>query len=201
MAQQITTSEVRLSYVTVFVPRADQSKKLKYSVTCLLPKTDTVGYNQLMQAIQTEAQAEASGKLKGVSIQHVKHPIHDGDGVTQNGTPFGDECKGHWVFTATASEDRPPQVVDQRVQPIQDKSQIYSGCYGHVALSIYAYDNQSKGIGFGLNGLQKTRDGEALGFSFDAQKAFTAVATPSIDPITGQAVATPSIDPITGQPI
>lgn len=190
MAQQITTSEVRLSYVNVFVPKEDQNGNLKFGVTCLLPKTDTVGYNQLMQAIQAEAQHEANGKLKGVSIQHVKHPIHDGDGVTQNGTPFGDECKGHWVFTATCKDDRPPSVVDQRVKPIQDKSQIYSGCYGHVALSIYAYDNQSKGIGFGLNGLQKTRDGEALGFVFKAQDAFTAVAQP-----------TPAIDPITGQPI
>lgn len=188
MAQQITTTEVRLSYVNVFVAREDQSGRLKYGVTCLLPKTDVNGYNMLMQAIQAEAQAEANGKLKGVSIQHVKHPIHDGDGVTQNGTPFGDECKGHWVFTASCSEDRPPSVVDQRVQPIQDKSQVYSGCYGHVALSIYAYDNQSKGIGFGLNGLQKTRDGEALGFSFNAQDAFTAVAMPAVDPITGQPV-------------
>lgn len=194
MAQQLTTSEVRLSYVTVFVPREDQSKRLKYSVTCLLPKTDVNGYNQLMAAIQAEAQAEANGKLKGVSIQHVKHPIHDGDGVTQNGTPFGDECKGHWVFTATCSEDRPPAVVDQRVQPIMDKSQIYSGCYGHVAISIYAYDNQSKGIGFGLNGLQKTRDGEALGFNFNAQNAFSAVAVPQDDGVQ-------QIDPATGLPL
>lgn len=188
MAQQITTTEVRLSYVNVFVAREDQSGRLKYGVTCLLPKTDVNGYTMLMQAIQAEAQAEANGKLKGVSIQHVKHPIHDGDGVNQNGTPFGDECKGHWVFTASCSEDRPPSVVDQRVQPILDKSQVYSGCYGHVALSIYAYDNQSKGIGFGLNGLQKTRDGEALGFNFNAQDAFTAVAMPAVDPITGQPV-------------
>src|SRR3712207_754917 len=108
MAQQITTSEVRLSYVNVFVPKEDQNGNLKFGVTCLLPKTDTVGYNQLMQAIQTEAQAEANGKLKGVSIQHVKHPIHDGDGVTQNGTPFGEECKGHWVFTATCKDERRP---------------------------------------------------------------------------------------------
>ena len=190
MAQQITTSEVRLSYVNVFVPKEDQNGNLKFGVTCLLPKTDTVGYNQLMQAIQAEAQHEANGKLKGVSIQHVKHPIHDGDGVTQNGTPFGEECKGHWVFTATCKEDRPPAVVDGNIQPIIDKTKVYSGCYGYAAISIYAYDNQSKGIGFGLNAIQKTKDGEPLGFNFNAQDAFTAVAQP-----------TPAIDPITGQPI
>ena len=43
MAQQITTTEVRLSYVNVFVAREDQSGRLKYGVTCLLPKTDVNG--------------------------------------------------------------------------------------------------------------------------------------------------------------
>ena len=33
MAQQITTSEVRLSYVNVFVPKEDQNGNLKFGVT------------------------------------------------------------------------------------------------------------------------------------------------------------------------
>lgn len=48
MAQQISTTEVRLSYVNVFVAKEDQSGRLKYGVTCLLPKTDVNGYNMLM---------------------------------------------------------------------------------------------------------------------------------------------------------
>ena len=71
-----------------------------------------------------------------------------------------------------------------------DRSQVYSGCWGHVALSIYAYNNQSKGIGLGLNGVQKVKDDEALGFSFDANKAFSAIedddtSAGGIDPLTG----------------
>lgn len=184
MTIQITTTEVRLSYVSLMAPREDQSGRMRYSVTCLLPKTDVAGYEMLKKAIMEEAQAEQNGKLKGVNPIHVRNPIHDGDGVTQNGQEYGPECKGHWVFTATCSDDRPPQVVDRRIQPIIDKTQVYSGMYGHVAISVYAYDNQSKGIGFGLNGVQKTRDGEPLGFAFNAANAFT-VKEEDIDPLTG----------------
>ena len=189
MSQQITTSKVRLSYVNVFTPRANQQGVEKYSVTCLLPKTDTAGYNQLMAAIKAEYEAEKEGKLKGVATP--KHPIWDGDGVTSTGAEFGPECKGCWVFTASANPEYPPAVVDQNVQPILKQTDVYSGCYGHVALSIYAYNNQSKGIGFGLNGVQKVADGEPLGHSFSAQDAFHTVPKQpggEIDPLTGLSV-------------
>lgn len=189
MSQQITTSKVRLSYVNVFTPRANQQGVEKYSVTCLLPKTDTAGYNQLMAAIKAEYEAEKDGKLKGVATP--KHPIWDGDGVTSTGAEFGPECKGCWVFTASANPEYPPAVVDQNVQPILKQTDVYSGCYGHVALSIYAYNNQSKGIGFGLNGVQKVADGEPLGHSFSAKDAFHTVPKQpggEIDPLTGMLV-------------
>lgn len=32
-------------------------------------------------------------------------PIHDGDGVRENGTPFGPECKGCWVIHLHVLED------------------------------------------------------------------------------------------------
>ena len=188
MARELTTSLVRLSYVAVFDPKENQQGQKKYSVTCLLPKTDTEGYKKLMAAIKAEIETEKDGKLKGV-IQP-KIPVHDGDGASPTGQAYGPECQGHWVFTASAGENYPPAVMDTRVQPIMDRSQVYSGCWGHVALSIYAYNNQSKGIGLGLNGIQKVKDDEALGFSFNANKAFSAIedddtSAGGIDPLTG----------------
>lgn len=188
MSQQVTTSKVRLSYVNVFAPKANKQGVEKYSVTCLLPKSDTAGLKILQDAIQAEFEAEKNGKLKGVTSP--KHPIHDGDGTKDDGSEFGPECKGHWVFTASAFPEYPPAVVDHNVQPIIKQTEMYSGCYGHVAISIYAYDNQSKGIGFGLNGVQKVADGEPLGYSFDAQSAFSAVTAETsfdgaVDPLTG----------------
>lgn len=186
MATQFTTSLVRLSYVSVFEPKMTPQGVEKYSVTCLLPKSDTNGYKQLMSAINEEIDEAKDTTLKGVTKPRI--PIHDGDGTSPNGSEYGPECKGHWVFTASANVDYPPQMYDQRVQPLLDRSALYSGCWGHVAISIYAYNNQSKGIGFGLNGIQKVKDDEALGFSFNANNAFTAVETPKegeIDPLTG----------------
>lgn len=194
MAQQLTTNLVRVSYVNVFKPRENQQGVEKYSVTCLLPKTDTEGYNALMMAIEDEKNLESNGKLKGVA--QVKHPIHDGDGVTQNGTEFGPECKGHWVFTASCNAERPPAVVDQRVQPVLDQTQVYSGMYAHVGISVYAYNNNSRGIGFGLNGIQKVRDGEPLGFSFNPKSAFAPVQSSAANQIKPV-----QIDPLTGLPL
>ena len=54
MTQQITTSLVRLSYANVFEPKATPQGVEKYSVTCLLPKTDTEGYKALISAINAE---------------------------------------------------------------------------------------------------------------------------------------------------
>lgn len=197
MTVQLTIGEVRFSFMNVFKPRAaKEGQPEKYSVTCLLPKSDTKSYQAIMDAIRVEAQAEQNGKLKGIDPQHVRHPLHDGDGVKADGSQYGEECKGHWVFTASCYPDYPPHVVDSRVQPITDPAQVYSGCYGYVNIGIYAYNNQSKGIAFGLNGLQKRRDGEPLGYAFDAQKAFQAFDDqPAAMP---QAV---EIDPLTGLPL
>lgn len=182
MTQQHTTSLVRLSYVNVFEPKATPQGVEKYSVTCLLPKSDVEGYKQLLAAIKAEIEANKDDKLKGIA--QPKLPIHDGDGVSPTGQEYGPECKGHWVFTASSNAEYPPSLVDGQIKPIMDRSAIYSGCWGHVALSIYAYNNQSRGIGFGLNGIQKVKDDESLGYSFDAKSAFSQVDTP-VDPLAG----------------
>lgn len=188
MSQQVTTSEVRFSFVNVFNPKINPQGIEKYSITCLLPKADTEGLKIINEAIRKEYEEHKEGKLKGVAKPRT--PIWDGDGAKQDGTEFGPECKGCWVFAASSGAERPPAVVDQNVQPILKPTDLYSGCYGHVALSVYAYNNQSKGIGFGLNGVQKTKDGEPLGYHFDAKRAFNAVKnqnenTNGVDPITG----------------
>ena len=67
MSQKLTTSKVRLSYVNVFKPKETKQGDLKYSVTCLLPKSDVKGYKMLMDTINAEFEAEKNGKLKGIA--------------------------------------------------------------------------------------------------------------------------------------
>lgn len=70
----------------------------------------------------------------------VPTPVYDGDGVRpSDGMPFGDECKGHWVFTASAKIDYPPEVVDRMGNPIINQSEVYSGMYGRVNVNFFPY--------------------------------------------------------------
>ena len=105
----------------------------------------------------------------------------DGDGVRpSDGQPYGEECKGCWVFTASSKQA--PFVVDGQVQNIIDPRLVYSGMWGNISVNFFPYNSAGKkGIGCGLNGVQKVRDGEPLGSRVTAQDAFQAVA-PAADP-------------------
>lgn len=200
---RVTTGEVRFSYVHVFKPYAYQvGAEEKYSVTCLLPKSDTVTKARLDAAIEAAKQTGISKVWQGVCPPVVPVPIHDGDGTKQDGTPFPAECKGCWVFTASAKADRPPEVVDAQLNPIINQAEVYSGCYGRVNINIYPYlYGGKKGIGFGLGPVQKLRDGEALGGgSVSAASAFGAPAPQAATAFGAPAPAT-DINPLTGLPL
>jgi hypothetical protein len=188
MATTVTTGEVRLSYCNLTQPKAQPGQEPKYSVLVLIPKTDLQTKATIDAAIQEATQTAIAGKWNGTAPQVVPNPIHDGDGLKSTGDPYGDECKGHWVFNCSAKADRKPRVVDLNLQDIIDPSEIYSGMYGRVNVNFYAYNfNGKKGIGVGLNHVQKTRDGEALGgTAMSVEAAFGTPAQMNIDPITGQ---------------
>lgn len=118
-------------------------------------------------AIDAAKQKGISEKWNGQCPPIVPVPVYDGDGVRpSDGMAFGPECKGHWVFTASAKIDYRPEVVDNMGNPIINQSEVYSGMYGRVNVSFYPYSfGGKKGIGCGLGPVMKTRDGEALGGS------------------------------------
>ena len=167
----------RLSYVHVFKPHASvPGAEEKYSTTILVPKNDVETKQKIDAAIKAATELGVSEKWGGKMPNTVFTPIWDGDGVNNSGDPFGPECKGHWVFTASAKTDYPPQVVDRYVNPIMDQSEIYSGCYANVAVNFFPYLFQGKkGIGAGLGNVQKVSDGEPLAGGRTAQQDFTPV--------------------------
>ena len=167
----------RLSYVHVFKPHAaTPGAEEKFSTTILVPKTDVETKQKIDAAIKAATELGVSEKWNGVKPPTVPNPIWDGDGVKQNGEQFGPGCKGHWVFTASAKADYPPQVVDRRVQPILDQSEIYSGCYANVAVNFFPYlFAGKKGIGAGLGNIQKIKDGESLAGTRTAEQDFAVV--------------------------
>lgn len=221
----ITTGEVRLSYVHLFKPYAHQAgQEEKFSCTILVPKTDVDTMNRINAAIETAKQKGISEKWNGQCPPILPTPVYDGDGVRpSDGMAFGPECKGHWVFTASAKTDYPPEIVDVHGNPIINQSEVYSGMYARVSVNFYPYAfGGKKGIGCGLGPVQKRRDGESLGGSAPtaaqafgtpqpgaAQPGYTQGQNPpfaatgqpayTAQPQYGQQAA-PRINPITGLP-
>lgn len=137
-ATNVTTGKARLSYVHLFKPYAAmQGQEEKFSVTVLIPKTDVETMARINAAIEAAKQKGITEKWNGVCPPIVPTPVYDGDGVRpSDGMPFGEECKGHWVFTASAKVDYPPEVVDKMGNPIINQSEVYSGMYGRVNVNF-----------------------------------------------------------------
>ena len=74
-----------------------------------------------------------------------------------------------------ANSTTAPQIVDTSVQPIIDRSEVYSGCYARVSINFYAFNsNGNRGIACGLGNIQKLADGEALGGKTTAAEDFAS---------------------------
>lgn len=161
----ITLTNCRLSYVHLDKPFAQQEgQEPKYSAVILVPKSDAGNKARIDAAIAAAAQRGLE-KFGKAFPANPGSSVHDGDGVRSSSRqPYSDECKGHWVFTA--SNRSPVTVVDTAMQPIINPSDIYSGIYAHVGVTFFPFAHpQNKGIGAALDNVMKISDGEPLGGS------------------------------------
>lgn len=179
---KVLTGEVRLSYANLTTPRAaQQGGEPKYSVTLLIPKSDQATKADIDAAIQAAANEALAKVWNGARPPVLKVPIYDGDGVRPSGVPFGDECKGHWVITAS-TKNKPQVVGIDNINCELSPADIYSGMYGRVTIRFFGYSNSgNKGVGCGLGNVLKTRDGEPLSGSASAATDFAGLgaATPN----------------------
>ena len=162
-ANHVVLRNVRLSYTHLDKPYASQpGQEPKYSATILVPK-NPANNKALMDAAIAAAAQKAIEKYGKAFPAAPKVSVHDGDGVRpSDGQPFGEECKGCWVFTASSKQ--PVTVVDLNLQQILDATQIYSGMFANVGVTFFGYNApQNKGIGVALDNVQKTADGDPLG--------------------------------------
>lgn len=171
--QHVVTGKARLSYVHLFTPYAQKpGDEPKYSATILVPKTDVATKQKIDVAINAAIQDGISSRWNGVRPPVLAICVHDGDGVRpSDGMPFGEECKGHWVFTASSKQAQ--EIIDLNMNPILNQSEIYSGVYTRVSIRFFPYVNSGKkGVGCGLGPVQKLEDGEPLGGRISAVAAF-----------------------------
>lgn len=155
---RIVTGEVRLSYANIWEPKSIQGGAPKYSVSLIIPKGDQATLTAINRAIDAAIEAgiaKFGGKKPNKAA--LKLPLRDGDVEKDDPAYAG-------AMFLNANSKTPPQIVDENVAPILERAEVYSGCYGRVSLSFYAFNmNGNKGIACGLGNIQKTRDGEPLG--------------------------------------
>jgi hypothetical protein len=162
---KVVLRNVRFSYANVWEPKSINGGDEKYSVSLLIPKTDVEEVKKIKDAI-TDGKSKWGGKIP----PKVKTPLRDGDEERPDDATY----KGHYFINANSKDQ--PGIVDKNVQPILDRSEFYSGCYGRASVSFYAYDAAgNRGIACGLNHLQKLRDGECLGGKSRVEDEFEAV--------------------------
>lgn len=170
MATKMMMKNVRLSYANLFEPRENKSGDLRYSVSLLIPK-DHPQVKALKKAIETEG-SEKFGKKWESMVKKNGLPLHDAD---EDGKADDDPAYEGMYYINTSSK-RKPQVVDRQVQPILDETECYSGCYANVSIAVFAFDvPENKGVAFGLNNLQKVKDGDRLGGAPNADEEFESM--------------------------
>lgn len=167
----ITGVNTRWSYVNAWEPKSINGGAPKYSVSLIIPKSDTKTIEKIQAAIQA-AYDEGQGKLKGngksvPALSVLKTPLRDGDAERPDDEAYADS------YFINANSGTAPGIVDADRQPILERSEVYSGVYGRASINFYAFNsNGNKGIACGLNNLQKIKDGEPLGGKSRAEDDF-----------------------------
>ena len=158
----ITGPKTRWSYANVWDPKSINGGAPKYSVSLIIPKSDTKTVEKIQAAIQA-AYEEGQSKLKGngksvPALSVLKTPLRDGDAERPDDEAYKDS------YFINANSATAPGIVDADRNPILERSEVYSGVYGRASINLYAFNsNGNKGIACGLNNLQKISDGEPLG--------------------------------------
>ena len=167
----ITGVKTRWSYANVWEPKSINGGAPKYSVSLIIPKSDTKTVTAVKNAIQAaydEGQSKLRGSSKSVpSLSSIKNPLRDGDLERPDDEAYKDS------YFINANSATAPGIVDAARQPILEHSEVYSGVYGRASINLYAFNsNGNKGIACGLNNLQKISDGEPLGGKTRAEDDF-----------------------------
>ena len=149
----VTGVNTRWSYVNAWEPKSINGGTPKFSVSLIIPKSDTKTVAKIKAAIEA-AYKEGEAKLKGNSrtvpaLSAIKTPLRDGDAERPDDPAYANS------YFMNANSNTAPGIVDADCQPILDRSEVYSGVYGRASVNFYAFNsNGNRGIACSLNNLQ-----------------------------------------------
>ena len=140
----ITGPNTRWSYCNVWQPKSINGGTPKYSVSLIIPKSDKKTVEAIKAAIQA-AYEEGESKLKGngktvPALSVIKTPLRDGDAERPDDPVYAD------AYFINANSATAPGIVDANLNPILERSEVYSGVYGRASINFYAFNsNGNKG--------------------------------------------------------
>ena len=158
---KITIKNVRLSYANVWEPKVNLQGDLKYSASLIIPKNSPEIMEikkAIKKAIKDYKSKFVDKRGRDILVDKIRLPLRDGD------TDRADEPAYEGCCFINVNANNAPKIVNRRLKPIMDKSEVYSGCYVNVSVNFFGYNtNGNAGIGAGLGNIQKVKDGEPLG--------------------------------------
>ena len=134
--------------------------KPAFSVTAILPK-DHPAIKKLEAAEEEVAKAKWAAKAPAI----LKTIRAAGKGVVKDGDSKAEYSgfEGN-AFVSTRSDKRPNVYNRDGSQLTESDGVVYSGCYAHVMIEVWAQDNQyGKRINAQLTGVMFSRDGDSFG--------------------------------------
>lgn len=170
----------RISFANIWEPKAINGGDEKYSVSCLIPKSDKKTLARIQKAVEAAKEDGKTRKWSGKIPPNLKLPLRDGD-IDRPDDENYEDC----YFLNASSKDA-PQVVDRKVNPVLDPMMVYSGCYCNVSVNFYAFNaNGNRGVAAGLGNIQFVRDGERLSGKASADADFDALEDDDEDVLGG----------------
>lgn len=171
----------RISFANIWQPKSINGSEEKYSVSCIIPKTDKKLLAKIHAAVEAAKEDGKSRKWSGKIPPNLKLPLRDGDIDRPD-----DENYENCFFLNATSKDA-PQIVDRRVEAITDPMMVYSGCYCIVSVNFYAFNaNGNRGVAAGLGNIQFVKDGERLSGKASAESEFDALEADDGDVLGGE---------------
>lgn len=155
---KVVTGACIASYVHTAEPESFNNSEPAYSIQLVINKSDTKTVSAIKEAIKN-AYENGAQTLGNADLKRIKIPLRDGDEERSDDPVY----KGRYFLNAKTKTK--PEVVDRNGQAIIDEARdFYSGCICRASINFYAFNTSgNKGIGVGLNNVQKLADGTPLG--------------------------------------
>jgi hypothetical protein len=162
---QVLTPEFRVSYPKVFkAERNDLSGKDEFGLVALFPKGADLSKLKAAAKAACETKWGTDPKKWPKNMRDPFRDQADRAKTDDDGNEYLPDGYVEGAFYLNLKSQKRPGIVDARVQDIIDETDFYGGCYARAQVNAYAYlQKGNAGVAFGLNHVQKVRDGDPFG--------------------------------------